>query len=196
VAHLSDLLDRVWRDYHDAAAGGLFDTATAAGEGLLPTRVKPVQDAPTPSANGVAALAAARMAELTGEARWVSRRDDVLRAFAGAAAGLGIYGATYLQALDWSLRPATHLVIVEGEEPEAPSRAREMHRLALGTFLPRRVVQRVPPGATTDTTLPAPVRAVLGGSRATRGLACRGASCELPAETLDAWRETLDRLTR
>jgi uncharacterized protein YyaL (SSP411 family) len=191
----SDLLDRVWADFRDPAAGGLFDTAGAAGEGLLPTRVKPVQDAPTPSPNGVAALAAARLAELTGEARWASRRDDVLRAFAGAAAGLGIYGATYLQALDWSVRPATHLVIIEGEEPDAPSRADQMHRLALATFLPRRVVQRVLRGAAGGTALPAPVRAVLGGARGTRALACRGATCEVPAETLEAWRETLQRLT-
>lgn len=190
-----DLLDRVWTDYHDPVAGGLFDTATAAGEGLLPTRVKPVQDAPTPSPNGVAALAVVRLAELTGEARWLSRRDDVLRAFAGAAAGLGIYGATYLQALDWSVRPATHLVIIEGEEPDAASRAAAMHRLALATFLPRRVVQRVSHRAATDAALPAAVRAVLGSARATRALACQGATCEVPAETPEAWRETLNRLT-
>src|SRR5690242_13394978 len=45
------LMDRVWADYWDADAGGLFDTARqrASEPGLLPTRAKPVQDAPTPS---------------------------------------------------------------------------------------------------------------------------------------------------
>ena len=42
-------MERVWRDYWDAAAGGLFDTARGRHrrrQGLLPARAKPVQDTP------------------------------------------------------------------------------------------------------------------------------------------------------
>jgi uncharacterized protein YyaL (SSP411 family) len=189
------LLDRVWVEYLDPAEGGLFDTAEAAGEGLLPTRVKPVQDAPTPSPNGVAVLAAARLAELTGESRWAERRDGLLRAFAGSAAQLGLHGATYLQGLDWSVRPATHLVIVEGEEADAVSRADALHRAALRAFFPRRVVQRLRHGDAERPGVPVPVRALLATSRQTRAIACQGAACQAPVHAPEEWQATLSRLT-
>jgi uncharacterized protein len=51
LAWAERLMDRVWADYWDDGAGGLFDTARGRGSepGLLPTRAKPVQDTPTPS---------------------------------------------------------------------------------------------------------------------------------------------------
>ena len=52
--------ERVFRDYRDPDAGGLFDRAhESGGEGLLQSRLRPVDDAPTPSANGVAAVVCA-----------------------------------------------------------------------------------------------------------------------------------------
>ena len=79
------LMDRVWRDYWDDTAGGLFDTARgrSATEGLLPSRMKPVQDTPTPSPNGVAGITLMRLAELTGEPRWRERAGALVGAFAG-----------------------------------------------------------------------------------------------------------------
>ena len=56
------------------------------------------------------------------------------------AAELGLYGATFLMAMTWALAPVTHLVIV-GEGAEAD----RMHRRALSTFVPRKVVQRYLP---------------------------------------------------
>ena len=188
----SALLERVWADYLDAGGGGLFDTAAVEGEGLLPTRVKPVQDAPTPSPNGVAALCAARLAELTGEPRWRERRDALVRSFAGRAEQLGIFGATLLQAIDWAVNPASHLVIVEGDDAPLAS---AMHRAALGTFLSRRVVQRVRAADLAAATLPDAVRSMIGATAATMGYACVGATCQAPAATLEAWAETLQRLT-
>ena len=182
------LMDRVWREYWDGVRGGLFDVATGrSGEGLLPTRAKPVQDAPTPSGNGVAALVAARLHELTGEPRWQERRDAVVGAFAGRLAELGLYGATMLSAADWCLNPATHLVIV-GEPGD--HEADLMHRRALATFVPRRVVQRVQPGD-DPASLPAAVRGMLEAGGGSRAYACAGTSCSAPASSDQAWAETL-----
>ncbi|HLS47926.1 MAG TPA: thioredoxin domain-containing protein, partial [Gemmatimonadales bacterium] len=65
LAWADAILGRVWRDYLDPVNGGLFDTPRdRSGEGLLPAPARPVQDAPTPSPNGVAAIAAFRLAEL------------------------------------------------------------------------------------------------------------------------------------
>jgi uncharacterized protein len=190
------IMERVFQDYLDHEGGGLFDSSANAGEGLLPTRVKPVQDAPTPSPNGVAALCAARLAEHTGEPIWVERRDGLVRAFAGAAAQLGIFGATFLQALDWSVLPATHLVIVEGEGADSGTFATTMLRQALGSFFPRRVVHRVRVGAGPAGSLPAAVRGMLGAGSGTRAYACVGATCQAPATTPEIWKETLANLGR
>ena len=80
--------------------------------GLLPARLKPMQDTPTPSPNGVAGIVCARLHELTDDPRWRERRRSCWRAFAGRAAELGLHAAAYLLALDWQLNPATHLVVV------------------------------------------------------------------------------------
>ncbi len=108
------IMDRVWREYWDEEHGGLFDTARGREDetGVPAARAKPVQDTPTPSPNGVAGIVAARLHELTGSPRWRERGSALVAAFAGRAAELGLYAATYLIALDWQVSPSTHLVIV------------------------------------------------------------------------------------
>jgi uncharacterized protein YyaL (SSP411 family) len=176
---------RVWRDYRDPD-GGFFDRAGPAGEGLLPARVKPIDDAPTPSANGIAGLVLARLAELTGAAVWRDRAGETLRAFAGRAAELGLHGASYLLAVDWLLNGADHLVVVG--PPNDPG-GTEMHKDALRVYIPRRVVQRiVGPGR---RPLPPAIRGMLDRATGTAGYACRGDSCSPPAPDPAAWRETL-----
>lgn len=185
------LLDRVWQDYLDPDGGGLYDTASRGGEGLLPTRSRPVQDTPTPSPNGVAALAAARLAALTQAPRWQERLAGIVRAFAGTAAELGIYGATFLLAIDWLLSPPAHLVIVAAGDEDAL--ADEMHRAALTRFLPRRVVQRV--RAADAARLPPAVAAMARAAAGTRGYACIGASCLAPAASAAEWNDRLRELS-
>lgn len=194
LAWSEGIMERVWADYLDPEAGGLFDTASRAGPGLLPARAKPIQDAPSPSPNGVAALCLARIAEHTQGPEWYARRDALLRAFAGAASGLGIFGSALLAALDWAVRPATHLVIVEGCEPDAAARSATMHRAALQTFLPRRVIRLVRTGDRGEDTIAPAIRAMLGKRIVTRGFLCVGAACQLPAEDPADWQGRLAEL--
>jgi uncharacterized protein YyaL (SSP411 family) len=187
------LMDRVWTDYWDAEAGGLFDTARRRGSepGLLPARAKPVQDAPTPSPNGVAGMVVARLHEHTGEARWRERGEALIRAFAGRAAELGLYAAAYLLAVDWHLSPVTHLVIVG--EPDDPV-ADRMHAAALATFVPRRVVRRLSPAAANARPLPPAMAGMVAAGTSPRGYACTGTSCRAPAETVEQWTAALAEL--
>src|SRR5207244_10435320 len=54
------------RAHWDDATGGFFDVARdRSGAAYLATPAKPVQDSPTPSANGVAALVLARLWAVT-----------------------------------------------------------------------------------------------------------------------------------
>ena len=181
------LMDRVWADYADAD-GGLFDTARGhAGAGLLPARAKPVQDAPTPSGNGAAAIVAARLHAITGDPRWHDRLAALLSAFAGRAGELGFYAATWLIGCDWLLNPPTHLVIAG---PPGDPLAARLHARALATFAPRRVVQRITgDGPALPPAARAMARSAGGGVRA---FVCRGATCDAPASTEAAWAEALD----
>ncbi len=189
LAWAERLMERVWRDYLDREGGGLWDQARdQGGLGLLPTRLKPIQDTPTPSANGTAALVLARLAALTQAGPWAERHRAMVAAFAGAAPALGVFGTTFLSALDWALHPPTHLVIAEGSGPGAAALAAEMHLAALRTFVPRRVVQLVRSSA---SALPPAVAAMRPAGGATRGYLCVGTSCRAPAERLAAWNDTL-----
>jgi uncharacterized protein len=187
------LMDRVWMDYHDPQAGGLFDTARGRDEqsGLLPAKAKPVQDTPTPSPNGVAGIVAARLYEITLEPRWRERGTELLGAFAGRARELGLYAATYLLAVDWHLNPVTHLVVVTGKGEHAGV---EMHREALRGFLPRRVAQLLDPAQEEDYVLPPALGGMVSAGRAPCGYACTGTSCSPPAGDPRAWQATLDTL--
>jgi hypothetical protein len=187
------LMDRVWSDYWDEAEGGLWDTGRIRTRepGLLPTRAKPIQDAPTPSPNGVAGIVAVRLRELTAAPRWEQRALDLVKAFAGRAGELGLYASTYLLAVDWQLHPTTHLVIVgESGDPVADL----MHHVALTDFIPRRVVQRLAPAGVQTETLPPALAGMINAGRTPRSYACTGTSCSQPAEDLETWLSTLEAL--
>jgi uncharacterized protein YyaL (SSP411 family) len=186
------IMARVWKEYWDQEQGGLFDAVPSPGkEGLLPLPSKPVQDAPTPSPNGVAGLVLARLYEHTMDPVWMDRRDALIKAFAGKAGELGLHGATFLLAVDWHLNPASHLVIVG---PEGDAEAERMHRRALATFLPRKVVQRLTPEDFGTRPLPPPLVAIAGSSTGVRSYACVGASCRLPVGSDAEWAELLASL--
>jgi len=183
------IMTRVWRDYRDETRGGLFDRTGQAGEkGLLPSRLKPLEDAPTPSANGVAGVVLGRLAELTGDRTWRDRAGELLRAFAGEVARLGLHAATYLIALDWHLHPATHFVVV-GKSGDSDSV--DMHHAALATYAPRRVARWISADAAAETSLPPTLRAMLDRDVVPAGYACLGDACMAPALTKSAWEQTL-----
>jgi len=146
---------------HADDTAGYFDIAATNGTAYLATRAKPVQDAPTPSPNGVAGLVLARLAALTDKPEWRAQRDRHLRAFAGSARELSLYGATLLRAIDWAVHPVTRIEVA-GPRGDGPACA--MHLLALQTYRPRKVV----------------VRKVAERPAAT---VCVGTSCSLPVST-------------
>ncbi|HEY7612759.1 MAG TPA: thioredoxin domain-containing protein [Gemmatimonadales bacterium] len=190
LAWAERIMQRVWDDYWDERSGGLFDTARGRGgeAGLLPARVKPVQDTPTPSPNGVAGITWMRLHELTADARWRERAAALVAAFAGGAPDLGLHGSAFLLAVDWFLNPGTHLVVI-GERGDET--ADEMHRAALAGFAPRRVVQRLTPAEADAGRLPPAIAGMLAAAGGTRAYSCVGTSCSLPATTLEEWKQVL-----
>src|SRR2546427_2663080 len=158
------------RAHWDDAAGGFFDVARdRGGAAYLATRARPVQDSPTPSGNGVAALVLARLWALTDDAEWRRLLDRQLESFAGAAAELSLYGATLFRAIDWALNPVTR---IEVAGPRGEGAACAMHLVALQAYRPRAVVVR--------KTADRPAATV-----------CVGTTCSLPVATPEALRDLL-----
>jgi uncharacterized protein YyaL (SSP411 family) len=195
LAWAGRIMERVWRDYWDESSGGFFDTARGrrSEEGLLPARVKPVQDTPTPSPNGVAGITLVRLHELTGDARWRERAGALATAFAGGAVEFGLHGSAFLLALDWYLNAGAQLVVI-GEPGDTA--ADDMHRAALLRFAPRRVVRRLTPAEAEAGRLPPAIAGMLASAAGTRGYACVGTSCSLPATTVEEWEQLLAERTR
>jgi uncharacterized protein YyaL (SSP411 family) len=187
------LMERVFREYRDDSAGGLFDRAPEhGGEGLLQSRLRPVEDAPTPSANGVAALVCGRLADLTGADLWRERAAEVLAAFAGRAAELGLHAATYVCALDRHLNQPTHFVVVGPRDDATTDR---MHRVALAAYAPRCTVRRLSVDDLGARSLPPPLAAMTSRRPGPAGYACVGSACSPPADTEEAWRATVSAAT-
>jgi uncharacterized protein YyaL (SSP411 family) len=146
---------------HRDESAGYFDIAATNGTAYLATRAKPVQDAPTPSPNGVAGLVLARLTALTHSAHWREQLDRHVAAFAGSARELSLHGSTLLRAIDWAVNPVTRIEIA-GPGGDGPACA--MHLLALQTYRPRKVV----------------VRTIADSPAAT---VCVGTTCSMPLST-------------
>jgi uncharacterized protein YyaL (SSP411 family) len=163
----------------DAMSRGFFDTEKdKSGIGALSAQRKPLQDAPTPAGNSVAAMALLRLAALTGEDRYESRAKDTLETFAGVVEHFGLYAASYGLALRRAVS-GTVQVCVLGEDAQAG----ELLAAALRPFAANKSVARIhdinalPPAL--EETLPQLPK--LDGSVA---VVCRGNSCLPPVGTV------------
>jgi uncharacterized protein YyaL (SSP411 family) len=181
--------ERIWREHEDPADGALFDVAAnRTGAGLLAARAKPSQDAPTPSANGTAALVAIRLAHLTGRDVWRQRGERLVEAFGASLAAGGLHVATLLLAADWLLSPVAQIVVVGGKDDEL---ATAMHQAAWRTWRPRRVIRRAADDALVAGA-PAELAAMIESQKGrTAGFLCVGSTCRRPALTLAEWEEVL-----
>ncbi|HKI96025.1 MAG TPA: hypothetical protein VJ992_12135, partial [Gemmatimonadales bacterium] len=185
LARAERLMEHVWTTYA-ADEGGLYDCVPRGEGGLLDHPIKPIQDAPTPSGNGVGALVCARLAEQTGRDRWRTRHRSIVTTFGAALEPLGLHGATLLLAADWLVHPAAHVVVVGGTDDAAGAALR---RTARAVYHPRKVVTLLAPGDDA-TGLPDVLRAMMDGS-APRAYVCVGPQCAPPATTPDQLRDTL-----
>jgi hypothetical protein len=158
-------------DLWDGTDGGFFDTAGGA-EGLLAARAKPIQDAPTASANGTAALVLLRLGVITGDPAHRERAERLLAAFAGSAGELGIHGATFLRAVDFLLQVECRVLVATGDG------GADLREAAVRGWRPRRVIVHEAEGSLEGVHVPA-------------AMVCAGTSCALPARTPEELLHTL-----
>ena len=165
----------------DANGGGFFDsTPNPDAAGLLAIPHKEILDTPASSGNAVAAQVLNRLYYLTQETRFRDFARVTIETFAGRSrdegtfmAALGIAAEEYLEY------PTTAVVIGRAGDPVAAS----LHRAALTTFRPGKIVLRVEPDRVDRQQLPAAVRPILDGIGPERwplAFVCSSTACSLP----------------
>lgn len=158
--------------------------------GTLSVSHKPIQDSPTPSGNGVAALALLSLSTLTGKKAYRDLSERILRFFAGSVGG-GLFAGTYFLALQRLLYPPLHVMTtaIEGSAPMSP-----LHDAAVRTFRPGKIVSRVD-SSKEGSVLPE-AKALLHGGGEPRALVCGNSSCSAPVSDPEELRlliRTYDR---
>jgi hypothetical protein len=166
--------------FEDAGDGGFFFTSHDHEQ--LIHRPKPGHDNATPSGNGVAAFALARLGHLTGEARYLEAARRTLAAFYPSMQRYpGGFGALSI-ALEEAIAPPT-VVVLRGPAPQLAPWLAELapeHR-------PQRVLVAID-GA--ESGLPPALDKPAAPGRV-NAYVCRGVTCLEPVSELGALRKVL-----
>lgn len=167
--------------FYDPLDHGFFDTAQDASIerriGALSTRRKPLQDAPTPAGNAVAATLLLRLHSLTGNEVYRERAHATLELFAGVVEHFGLYAASYAQALRRVISPPVQVCII-GSDPLAD----ELAATATARFLINKSVVRLRPEqlSSLPPALAETLPHVPGIGEGSMAVVCKGFACFPP----------------
>ena len=196
------IVDAMIAGFYDSASGGFFDsqpTADGTSLGVLATRRKPLQDAPTPAGNPVAAIALMRLHHYTGDSGYQAKAEQTLETFAGVVEQFGIFAATYGIATLHYLQSPVQVVVI-GKDRQDPV-ADELYAAGVGPFAFRKTVlgltaneavaQNLPSVlAETIPNLPSLKELLIGSGKAFAVL-CSGNTCQPPVSDPSELREEL-----
>jgi len=178
------LMESALERFYDPEGGGFFDAQKAAeGErslGVLAARRKPLQDAPTPAANPMAAMLLMRLHALNGSTEYAAKAQETMAAFAGVVEHFGLYAATYTLALQRLLTPAVQVCVI-GED----TAARELETSALRKYAANKSVVRLRPAQLG--TLPLELQKTLPHlpmMATSFAVVCSGNACQPPVSTV------------
>ncbi|MCM8811636.1 MAG: thioredoxin domain-containing protein [Candidatus Omnitrophica bacterium] len=111
------LADRMVALFGDNEKGGFFDgELPEGGIAVLQTRRKPIQDAPTPAGNGIAALVMSRLFHYTNENIYSQVAADTLRSYAKTAGEYALFAASFGIALESYAEEPLHVVLVGSDQ--------------------------------------------------------------------------------
>ena len=179
LADAVTLADELVELFADPESGGFFTTGIDA-EPLI-VRPQDFFDNATPSENSLAADALLRLAAITGNARWATETERLLRFLGPAMTQYPTSFAMLLGAYERALTPAVEVAVV------GPDRA-------LSTVWARRVVAhgvgvRSPAGAGSEIT---PLLADRPYDGTTRAYVCENFACRMPVSSASELEALLD----
>jgi hypothetical protein len=145
-------LQRLW----DQDKGGFFDEVTRKDAlSVLSLPMKSYGNSEMPGANATAALVLARLYDLTNREIYREKAQATLAAFAGSAPNLGMYAATYTQALFRLINHPAQVVVIGAKEN---AKTNELWKTAFDTFRPGKFVSVYDPRNIDLSTLPPAVQ--------------------------------------
>jgi uncharacterized protein YyaL (SSP411 family) len=186
------LLDAVLeKHYEDRSAGGFFLTADDAEKLLV--REKPSEDGAEPSGNSVAVMNLLRMAELTGEARFLARAELALGAFGAILSERPTSLSEMLLAVEFLYNSPPEIVVVTPTDRQEAVPFLERLRKV---YLPNRVLVVSVQGSALNAA--ATLIPLLSGKTALQGKAtaylCENRTCRLPVTSPEAFEKQLRQL--
>lgn len=181
-----EIMNVVLRDYQDAT-GGFFDVPRGSRGPALETPHKPIQDAPTPGPNAVAALVLLRLSRMFNDREYRLAAEQVVNAFAPSLAHHGLFASTLLLAADDLLHEPAHVTVV-GSAGDPRSTA--LHQTALSTYRPDKIISHIRDGTEGDP-IPDAVRAMFTQSPEPAAYVCAGTACALPTSDPQQLAETI-----
>ncbi len=182
-----ELADLLLERFYDEAEGGFFDTEQSglaqSKIGALSAQRKPLQDAPMPAGNPMAASLLLRLEALTGNDVYRTRAVQTLELFAGIVEHLGLHASSYAQALRRAISPQVQVCVIGSDELAEELAAAATARFAVNKSvirLRRDQLGHLPPAlAETLPHLP-------GLGEGSVAVVCRGASCMPPVSDPEA----------
>jgi len=190
------LAEQMVGKFFDRAAGAFVDTALTEDEeaklGALTARRKPLQDAPTPAGNPVAAGALLRLEALSGRKEFREIAEASLESFAGVVEHFGLYAGTYALALSRLLLDPIQVVVVG-----SGSEAIRLEALATARFAVNKTVIRLHTRQITADMLPDSLAETLLQVPAPEGVeawvqVCKGRTCMAPISDSELLLDTLE----
>jgi len=179
------VVDIVLRDYW-TDSGFLDVPKQASGPGLDTPHI-PVQDAPTPAANAVAAIVLLRLSRIFEQESYRRVAERLLQEFSPSLAPHGLFASTLLIALDDLLHEPAQITIVGSlTDP----RTHALHGAALQAFRPGKIVSLHADG---DRSIPFPeaVQAMIASATEPTAFVCAGTTCAPPTSDPGALTETI-----
>jgi uncharacterized protein len=192
------IADEMIEQFHDASAGGFFDISAPLNAmpaeiplGALTARRKPLQDAPTPAGNSIAATALLRLEALSGRKTYREIAEGALACFAGIVEHFGLYAGSYALAAERTLLDPEQVAIV-GSGAEAG----RLESTAVAGYAVNKTVIRIDASRLAQGSLPEALQeTLLQAPRAAEGaawaLVCRGRTCTPPVADEEALLEAM-----
>jgi uncharacterized protein YyaL (SSP411 family) len=186
-----ELADQLLARFEDPHGGGFFYTSSDHEE--LVARPKDTQDNATPSGNGMAAYALARLGTLVGQPHLLGKAYATLEAMSGQLDKFALASGQSLLALDFVLGPTHEIVLADSklnDAAEGDAALRELHQ----RFWPNKVVLRRPL-AMSDSAVPQMLQSLFTGKEPAatelKVFVCEKGACQTPFTNLSAWRSYL-----
>jgi len=171
------------RDHWDAEDGGYFQTPDGADDILV--RPKTAQDGPAPSGNGQMVGVLARLADLTGEARYRECADSLVRSFSGEVRKNPLSHTALLAGLTLLDRPIQIVIIDEPSTAvSGASDDNDLFQTALASAPSGATIQTIRADTALPPGHPAHGKGQIDGKPT--AYVCEGQTCRLPITEAEA----------